>query len=62
MIIYYIYKGGKNPFGSEPREIIQNICAQNYMMEYISDEAGHLLSMMLSINKIDRPAIADALK
>ncbi|XP_053401751.1 uncharacterized protein LOC123548986 [Mercenaria mercenaria] len=62
MLIYYIYKDGKNPFGSETREIIQNIAEQRYMMEYISEEAGHLLSMMLSVNKIDRPAIADALK
>jgi hypothetical protein len=62
MLIYYIYQGGRNPFGSEPPQIIQNILTQNYMMQYISEEAGNLLSMMLSVNKIERPAVADILK
>ncbi|KAH3770106.1 hypothetical protein DPMN_171386 [Dreissena polymorpha] len=61
MLIYYILRNCRNPFGSSPAEILRNIEASSPQVEAVSDEAADLLATMLSINKIERPSINNTL-
>ncbi|KAL4235154.1 hypothetical protein ACF0H5_006792 [Mactra antiquata] len=62
MLIYYIFKGGENPFGTKPRDIIDNIGNQSCKMEKVGEETDHLIGTMLSLNRTERPAVSEALK
>lgn len=62
MLIYFTLSGCKHPFGCNVNDIIYNLSNQLYAMDYVGEEAGHLLSLMLSPNKAERPCTSDALK
>jgi len=54
---------GRNPFGNNVAEIIKNIGAVTFVLgPNLQDEAKDLLTSMLSVNRIERPCISDALR
>ena len=60
--MYFILSGGKQPPGNDPRDIAWNLSRRNLRLENINEEALHLLGMMMSLNKADRPATSEALR
>ena len=62
MIMYFILSGGKQPLGADPRDIVWNLNKKQLKLESLGEEAFHLLSIMLSLNKTERPATSEALR
>lgn len=62
MVVYFILSGGKQPIGAHPRDVVWNLSRRNLRMNNISEEAYHLLSVMISLNKAERPATSEALR
>ena len=60
--MYFILSGGKQPPGTDPRDIVWNLSRRNLRLENVNEEAFHLLGMMMSLNKAERPATSEALR
>lgn len=62
MIIYFILSGGKQPVGVDSRDVAWSLSRRQFRKENISEEAVHLVSTMVSLNKAERPATSEALR
>ena len=60
--MYYVLSGGENPFDPASDDVTWNIYERRHLSENINEEAKHLLSAMLSINKTERPCVSDVLR
>ena len=61
--MYFILSGGKEPLGTNHRDVVWNISKKHHLgTDFIGEEAFHLLSIMMSLNKTERPATSEALR
>ena len=61
MVAHFIISGGHHPFGQDD-EVILNIILNDWQLHHLSEEAGDIISAMLSGVPTNRPDVEDIMK